>query len=95
MVRLIDDPRTTLLRAVDREGPEWLDWYVGKLRNAPGTSRVTELESAAERLRAEAELTGRVLRRTAWTMIELEVGDHGPAELADRGWRLLADQFSR
>ncbi|MFC7619926.1 hypothetical protein [Microlunatus sp. GCM10028923] len=90
IVRLADDPRATLLRAVDREGPGWLDWYVNKLRSAPGARGVTDLDSAADHLRAEAELTRRVLQRTAWTMIELEVGDRGPADLADRAWELLA-----
>lgn len=41
IVRLTGDPRATLLRAVDREGLAWLDWYVSKLRRSPGTRHVT------------------------------------------------------
>ncbi|GAB3765163.1 hypothetical protein [Microlunatus parietis] len=91
IVRLADDPRATLVRAADREGPAWLDWYVSKLRRSPGTGHVTDLDSAADHLRAEAELTRRALRRTGWTMIDLEVGERGPADLADRAWQLLAE----
>ena len=73
IVHLVDDPIATLRRAVEREAPGWLDWYVGKLNAAPGTRHVVDLESAGEHLRREADFTRRVLERSGWTVIEIQV----------------------
>ncbi len=83
IVQLIDDPLTTLRRATERESPEWLEWYVGKLKAAPGTTHVVDLETAAEHLRQEAVLTRRVLSRSGWTVIELEVTGLAAEQLAE------------
>ncbi|MFD5896230.1 ATP-binding protein [Streptomyces sp. NPDC060366] len=74
VVYLRDDPDTALRRAVEREGPDWLDWYVGKLGAAPGTRSVKDLPSAAEHLRREEELTARLLAGTHWRVLRVDVG---------------------
>jgi hypothetical protein len=90
IVHLIDDPSATLRRAAEREGPGWLDWYLGKLRSAAGTAHVVDLDTAAEHLRQEAALTRRVLARSDWTVIEIEVAGHDPDELAKTTFTRLA-----
>lgn len=74
VVYLRDDPDTALRRAVAREGPAWLDWYVTKLGAAPGTRSVKDLPSAAEHLRREEELTLRLLAGTHWRVLRVDVG---------------------
>ncbi|WP_152360880.1 hypothetical protein [Microlunatus speluncae] len=91
IIVLIDDPLTTLLRAAERESPEWLAWYIGKLHAAPGTTHVVDLETAAEHLRQEVELTRRVLRRSGWPVIELDAADRSPADLASIAHARLAE----
>jgi hypothetical protein len=65
------DPLVALPRAVAREGPEWLDWYVGKLAAVPG-SGVHDLPSAAAYLAAERGLTLRLL--ASWDVHVLPPG---------------------
>lgn len=55
------DPLVALPRAAAREpNPGWLDWYVGKLAAATGGT-VHDLPTAAAHLRAERDLTLRLL----------------------------------
>jgi hypothetical protein len=42
VVYLRDAPETALQRAVEREGPQWADWYLHKLSRSPGTRSVTD-----------------------------------------------------
>lgn len=70
---LRDDPETALRRAVGREGPQWADWYVGRLQESPGTGTVADLASAAAHLRRESRLTLRVLGATRWNVIVLDI----------------------
>lgn len=80
VVFLRDTPEAALRRAIEREGPEWMDWYVGKLRRSPGTRTVDDLASAADHLRRESELTLRLLAATRWNVLVVEVGDRDAAQ---------------
>ncbi|MGY3681729.1 hypothetical protein [Streptomyces sp. TE33382] len=75
VVYVHDDPDTALRRAVDREGAAWEDWYVARLAGSPGTRAVHDLTSAAAHLRSEADLTRRLLARTPWRLLTVDVGD--------------------
>ncbi|MFB6952321.1 hypothetical protein ACFCXP_22060 [Streptomyces niveus] len=80
VVYLRDDPDTALRRAVEREGPQWTDWYVTKLGASPGTRSVKDLASAAEHLRREEELTLTLLTaRTDWHVLRVDVGQRDAA----------------
>ncbi|MET9555964.1 ATP-binding protein [Streptomyces sp. NPDC006645] len=79
VVYLRDDPDTALRRAVEREGPDWAEWYVTKLGDSPGTGSVKDLASAAEHLRREEELTVRLLARTDWRVLRVDVGGRDAA----------------
>ncbi|MFE1146729.1 hypothetical protein ACFW42_06305 [Streptomyces albidoflavus] len=74
VVYVHDDPETALRRAVEREGDAWEEWYVRKLAGSPGTRGVHDLSSAAAHLRFEADLTRRLLARTAWHVLHVDVG---------------------
>ncbi|MER5439467.1 ATP-binding protein [Streptomyces sp. NPDC002790] len=80
VVFLRDDPEVALRRAVEREGPQWADWYVDKLRNSPGTASVSDLASAADHLRRESELTLRRLAATRWNVVSVDVGERDAAQ---------------
>ncbi|MFI0976180.1 ATP-binding protein [Streptomyces sp. NPDC021093] len=80
VVFLRDDPETALRRAIEREGPQWADWYVDKLRRSSGTSSVSDLRSAVDHLRRESELTLRVLALTGWNVVVVEVGERDAAQ---------------
>ncbi|MFE0105265.1 hypothetical protein [Streptomyces sp. NPDC059009] len=87
LVYVHDDPEAALRRAVEREGPAWADWYVRKLAASPGTRSVHDLPSAATHLRHEADLTRRLLARTPWRVLTVDVGrlDARGAYLHTRG----------
>ncbi|WP_195729999.1 ATP-binding protein [Streptomyces albidoflavus] len=74
VVYVHDAPETALRRAVEREGDAWEDWYVRKLAASPGTRGVHDLSSAAAHLRFEGELTRRLLARTPWHVLNVNVG---------------------
>ncbi|MFF8285311.1 hypothetical protein ACF06W_21690 [Streptomyces albus] len=74
VVYVHDDPAAALRRAVAREGAGREDRYLRKLAGSPGTRSVRDLPSAAAHLRAEAELTRRLLARTPWHVVTVEVG---------------------
>ncbi|MEV0261859.1 hypothetical protein AB0I49_10985 [Streptomyces sp. NPDC050617] len=95
VVYLRDDPDAALRRAVDREGPQWEDWFVGRLAGSPGTSSVDSLAAAAEHLRREAELTLRLLAATPWSVLTVEVGERSAAEVEECAWRGLAGPLGR
>ncbi|MCB5909533.1 hypothetical protein [Streptomyces pinistramenti] len=79
---LRDDPEAALRRAVEREGPAWADWYVGKLGGSPGTRAVDSLRAAARHLREEAALTLGLLAATPWDVQVVDVAGRGPDEVA-------------
>ncbi|MEV0277960.1 hypothetical protein AB0I22_16485 [Streptomyces sp. NPDC050610] len=90
VVYLRDDPEAALRRAIDREGPQWADWFVGRLAGAPGTRSVDSLEAAAAHLRREAELTLRLLAATPWSVVTVDVGGRSAAEVEECARRELA-----
>ncbi|MFJ8859513.1 hypothetical protein ACIRD8_13860 [Streptomyces sp. NPDC102451] len=91
VVYVHDDPGTALRRAIEREGDAWGDWYVRKLAGSPGTRAVHDLASAADHLRREAELTRRLLARSPWRVLTVDVGTLDAHEAADRTRSRLAD----
>ncbi|RKN47313.1 hypothetical protein [Streptomyces hoynatensis] len=91
LVYLRDDPEKALRRAIDREGSAWGDWYVAKLAAAPGTRAVHDLASAAAHLRAEAELTRRLLAESPWPVLTLDAGTLGARETQARARQYLTD----
>ncbi len=81
------DPLAMLPRAAAREtDPDWLGWYVGKLAAARG-SGVHDLATAAAYLRAERDLTLRLLAR--WELHVLPTA--APDDLLRDALALLAD----
>lgn len=91
VVYVHDDPGTALRRAVEREGDAWEDWYVRTLAGSPGTRAVHDLASAAEHLRFEADLTGRLLARTPWRVLNMDVGTLNAQDAYARTRRCLTD----
>ncbi|MGW8374699.1 hypothetical protein [Streptomyces sp. ODS28] len=85
-----DDPEKALRRAVEREGDGWEGWYVGKLAGSPGTRNVHDLPSAAAHLRFEAALTRRLLARTPWNVLNVDVGELNAEEAYAHTRRWLA-----
>jgi hypothetical protein len=82
IVHLVDDPERALRRAAAREAPGWIDWYVDKLRAAPGATEVVDLDSAVRHLNEEVDLTRQILDRSGWPVIELaRVTELDPAVL--------------
>lgn len=84
VVYVHDDPDRALRRAIEREGDGWIDWYVGKLAQQPGTRAVRDFDSAVAHLRAEADLTRRLLARTGWRVVSADVAGLGPDEVFAR-----------
>jgi hypothetical protein len=74
VVYLRDDPGVALRRAIDREGPAWAEWYIGKLGRLPGTRSVVDLASAVEHLRREADVTLRLLAASRWDVVIADAG---------------------
>ncbi|MEU5017750.1 hypothetical protein AB0G60_10095 [Streptomyces angustmyceticus] len=91
VVYVHDDPETALRRAVEREGAAWADWYVRKLAGSPGTQAVHDLASAAAHLRSEADLTRRLLARTPWDVLTVDVGKLDAQEAYAYARRHLTD----
>ncbi len=91
VVYVHDDPQKALRRAVEREGAAWEDWYVRRLADSPGTRAVHDLPSAAAHLRFEADLTRRLLARTPWHLLAVEVGTLNAQEAYAHTQRHLMD----
>lgn len=81
LVYIDDDPAQALERAIDREGPTWKDWFLGKLASYPVDPPVRGLESAIDYLRHERELTLRLLARMSWQVVVINQSD--PASASD------------
>lgn len=89
VVFLRDDPKAGLQRAIEREGPQWADWYVDKLRRSPGTDSVCDLPSAVVHLRRESELTLRVLASADWNVLVVDVGERDAVQTERHVRKLL------
>jgi hypothetical protein len=72
MIFLDGNASTALSRAAAREGPAWLDWYIGKLARYEVNPEVHDVASAAEYLRRERAVTLSVARRQNWGLIVIE-----------------------
>ncbi|WP_405990758.1 hypothetical protein [Streptomyces sp. NBC_00986] len=75
VVFLDGDAGVALSRAVEREGPEWLDRYVGKLAAYEVNPPVSDLGSAVTYLRREREVTLDAVRRHGWGLVVVERAD--------------------
>ncbi|WP_372411480.1 hypothetical protein [Streptomyces luteireticuli] len=95
VVYVRDDPEAALRRAVEREGPQWADWYVDRLRSSPGTGSVRDLESAAGHLRRESALTLRVLAATGWKVLVVDVDGRDAAQLEEEAGEWLQGWLGR
>lgn len=63
-----------LRHAGEREGAGWLDWFVAKVAGYATETAVHDLESAAAYLRAERDLTLRLLRDAGLTVSVRPIG---------------------
>jgi hypothetical protein len=72
LVYLDGSAGTALARAAEREGPQWLDEYVGKLARYGVRPPVRDLASAVEYLRRERAVTLAAARRMGWPVIRVE-----------------------
>ncbi|MGW0831868.1 hypothetical protein [Streptomyces prunicolor] len=72
VVFLDGDAGAALSRAVEREGPEWLDRYVGKLAAYEVSPPVSDLASAVTYLGRERAMTLDVVRRHGWGLVVVE-----------------------
>jgi hypothetical protein len=72
MIFLDGDAGAALSRAAAREGPGWLDWYIGKLASYHVEPAVHDGGSAAEYLRRERAVTLSVARRQNWGLVVID-----------------------
>lgn len=72
LIYLDGSAETALARAAEREGPQWLDAYVGKLARYEVLPPVRDLASAAAYLRRERAATLAAARRMGWPVIRVE-----------------------
>ena len=87
IVYLDGDPRRALRRAVEREQPGWLDWFVGKLAGHRVTPTVHDFDSACRYLDEERNTTLRLIAGRAWRVVVIEQADRlAPDEIAAEAW---------
>lgn len=72
MVYLDGNPGTALARAAEREGPQWLDWYIGKLTHYRVVPPVSDLASATGYLRRERAVTLAAASRMGWPLVRVD-----------------------
>jgi thymidylate kinase len=72
MIFLDGNAGIALSRAAAREGPAWLEWYIGKLVRYQVNPEVHDLASAARYLRRERAVTLSAARRQNWGLIVIE-----------------------
>ena len=66
---------TALSRAGEREGAQWLDWYIGKLAAYEVSPPVSDLASTVAYLRRERAVTLGAVRRHGWGLVVVERAD--------------------
>jgi len=69
LVFLDGDAGTALARAAAREGPRWLQWYVGKLARYGLTPAPGDLAAAVAYLERERAVTLAAARQAGWSVI--------------------------
>ncbi|MFI6874633.1 hypothetical protein ACIBL6_14440 [Streptomyces sp. NPDC050400] len=80
MVFLDGDADSALVRAAERDGEQWLDWYVGKLARYRVSPPVTDVPSAVQYLRRERAVTLAAVRREDWGLVVIERADELPPD---------------
>jgi len=91
LVYLDGDPLTALARATDREGADWLGWFVDKLARYRVSPAVHDLDTAGAYLRRERVLTLRVVQQQHWDLLVVDDADSlPPIEAQHRVQDLLA-----
>ncbi|WP_327659863.1 MULTISPECIES: hypothetical protein [unclassified Streptomyces] len=75
MVYLDGNAEAALSRAAQREGAQWLDWYVEKLARYEVSPPVTDVASAVTYLRRERAVTLDAVRRRGWELVVIERAD--------------------
>jgi len=80
LVFLDGDPRIALRRAADREGPRWLDWYIGKLAGYGVEPRVTDVESAIAYLRRERAVLFDAAATLGWPTVTVDASTNLDAD---------------
>lgn len=78
VIFLDGDPEKALRRAVQREDPAWLDWFVAKLARYEVTPAVHDAASAAVYLEAERETILDLLRD--WRLVVVDRADESTPE---------------
>jgi thymidylate kinase len=85
IIYLDGDPQAGLARAADREGGDWLDWFVGKLARYQVRPPVHDVRTACLYLEAERAITLRLISAQPWHVARIEHADkRSPAEVARR-----------
>ena len=72
LVYLDGSAETGLSRAAERDGSQWLEWYIGKLARYEVSPRVADFASAAAYLRRERAVTLDAAQRHGWRLVEIE-----------------------
>jgi thymidylate kinase len=72
LVYLDGSPGTALTRAAEREGPQWLAGYLGKLARYEVRPPVRDLASAITYLRRERAVTLAAARQMGWPLVRVE-----------------------
>ncbi|MFF1699410.1 hypothetical protein ACFVXC_38270 [Streptomyces sp. NPDC058257] len=75
MVFLDGNAASALPRAANREGEQWLDWFVGKLSRYEVTPPVTDVASAVRYLLRERAVALGAVRRKGWGLAVVERAD--------------------
>jgi len=91
LVYLDGSARTALGRAAEREGPQWLDGYIGKLARYRVRPAVSDLASAIGYLRRERAVTLAAVRRMGWPLVLVD----GTTELSPAQVLISAQQGLR
>lgn len=89
IIYLDGDPRVALRRAADREGAQWLDWFIGKLARYQVAPAVTDFSTACAYLGWERDTTIRLLERGGWPVAVI-----GQADVRPRADVLAQCQFA-
>jgi hypothetical protein len=91
LVYLDGSPGTALARAAEREGPQWLADYIGKLARYEVRPPVHDLASAIGYLRRERAATLAAALRMGWPLVHVEGATELPPSevlaIAHRGLR--------
>lgn len=94
MVYLDGDPVTALRRAAEREGPDWLGWFVGKLAGYRTDPPVRDLDTAHAYLLREREVVLRLLRARPWDLVVVAGADQATPSQVERTVRAALSELA-